>query len=356
MIKKSSSTRSFWIMILSALIIFSFFIFLITRPSEFSLASENTARCSNIADLEKLWFEHSNLQNDTAFVNVIRSRILQISPDSTSLARTLMFLPPRPKYINLIIVPDLSRRIIDSINNPNQSINDIKLLNIIFKNFESSVKNKGLTKDQLMVDLTDPDQASGKFREIADSLVFTPYISKSSTNRKYFEGMSKQFEKHIDSLYKLAVKNPVGADFTIYFNRKLENHIKKSNIFEEYRNIVIILTDGYLEAEHNLYTGSEWQLAKICNDHKKGISMENSIDSAKIWIPSLNQRFRDTEVFLFEINERKKGQNCDFDILRIQWKKWLLSMGIKNVNEPFFFQNEDAILHSSQKIKDLLNK
>ncbi len=189
-----------------------------------------------------------------------------------------------------------------------------------------------------MVDLTDEDQADGQFRSIADSLIFDPYSAKEYVNRKFFDRKVETFPKYIDSLYKLALQRPLGADFTIYFNRKLQNHLRKSDIFEEYRNIVLIITDGYLESEDVLYTGSRNELNQVCSLWKGGMAIEASIDSVKVWIPKPSDFFRETEVYLFEISEQKKGKNCDYDILKTQWKRWLTSMGIKNANDQFFFQ------------------
>ena len=352
--KRKSSTILISILLLFFFLVFGIFVYLITRPSELEGALEKIPRCNDITELEDLWRSYPNL-HDSTLATPIRNRILQLDADSFQIAKALQFLPQRPKYINLIIVPDLSRRIIDTLNNPNQVASDKKILEVIYQGFKNRVKFKGKTKDRLLVDLTDGDQAAGRFRSIADSLLFDPYAAPDFVNRKYFDRKVGTFPKYIDSLYSLALEKPLGADYHIYFSRELQYHLKKSDIYEEYRNIVLIITDGYLEAEHKLYTGATHQLSKVCRDRNYGMTLEASIDSAKIWIPPVSESFLETEVYLFEITERKIGKNCDFDILRMQWKRWLSGMGIKNVNNPFFFQRENAKAHIVDRINQILS-
>lgn len=351
--KRKSSTILIAVLLLFFFLVFSVFVYLITRPSELELALKKIPHCKNVDELENLWKSYPNL-HDSTFSNPIKHRILQFHADSSQIAKALQFLPQRPKFINLIIIPDLSRRITDTINNPNQVESDKRVLKAIYEGFEKRVKFKGKTKDRLLVDLTDDDQAGGQFRIIADSLVFDLSAAPEYVNRKFFDNKVKTFPRYIDSLYSLALSKPCGADFHIYFNRKLQSHLRKSDIFEEYRNIVMIITDGYLESEDSLYTGSRRELSKVCKAWKSGMTIESSIDSIKIWIPPVSESFRETEVYLFEISERKKGENCDFDILKTQWKKWFNSMGIKNINDPFFFQREDATVHIVNKINQII--
>ncbi len=352
---RKSASKLIIILLVGFTLVFSGFIYLITRPSELETALRNLTSCSSVEELESLWKLHPGL-HDTSLANPIRNRAHQLSPDSIQLMRLCQFLPPRPKYFNLIIVPDLSRRLTDSINNPEQIKSDKKILYKIYSEFKNKIKFEGRTKDRLIVDLTDRGQAGGQFRNIADSLIFDPFSASKEANRKFFENKSGFFERYIDSLYSLAITKPLGADYYTYFNRKLENHLIKSNIYEEYKNLVIIITDGYLEAEDKLYTGKGWQLAKICQEIKSGVPIKVSIDSAKLWIPVLPQNFSDVEVYLFEVNERKSGANCDYDILKTQWTAWLSSMGVCNLSQPFFFQREDASTHVTNKIKEILNR
>lgn len=353
--KRKSSTLLISVLLLFFFLVFGVFIYLITRPSELELALKKIPQCSSIDELEGLWMSYPNL-HDSSLATPIKNRILQIHADSSQIAKALQFLPQRPKFINLIIIPDLSRRITDTINNPDQVESDKRVLKAIYEGFEKRVKFKGKTKDRLLVDLTDDDQAGGQFRTIADSLVFDLYAAPEYVNRKFFDKKVETFPKYIDSLYKLALIEPLGADFHIYFNRKLQSHLRKSDIFQEYRNIVMIITDGYLESEDSLYTGSRRELSNVCRAWKNGMTLEASIDSAKIWIPPVSESFRETEVYLFEISEQKKGKNCDFDILKTQWKRWFSSMGIKNINEPFFFQREDASSHVINKINEIMSQ
>jgi hypothetical protein len=74
--------------------------------------------------------------------------------------------------LNIIVIPDLSRRITDTIENPKQIENDLVVLNTIWSSFVEYSKLKQDTKDKLIVDVTDIDQAKGQFSSIANQLQF----------------------------------------------------------------------------------------------------------------------------------------------------------------------------------------
>ncbi|MBK8470889.1 MAG: hypothetical protein IPL33_01015 [Sphingobacteriales bacterium] len=160
-------------------------------------------------------------------------------------------MPPANTSINVIVIPDLSRRITDKLNNPNQISNDTFALNTVWRSFVNYSKLKQNTKDRLMVDVTDIDQAKGQFSDVANQLQFDLSTHKGQSNRLYFTNdKNKQFEQAITTMYQSAKQRPLGADYVFYFKRYLINHIKKSTLFDNYINKVIIITDGYLEAEN----------------------------------------------------------------------------------------------------------
>lgn len=66
---------------------------------------------------------------------------------------------------------------------------------------------------------------------------FTPIV--------YLRKEEARFEANVQDLYKLCAGCP-GADYLDFYNRVVFN-LKKSTIFDRYRNITILITDGYLE-------------------------------------------------------------------------------------------------------------
>lgn len=222
----------------------------IAKPSTHNKAIRELGQSSNIKDVKELWFKYkTDLSQDEEFLQEIRKKIDAVKLSEDEVNTCLDWLPPAPKSINLIIIPDLSRRIID-VNNNEQIKNDKFVLGEIWKAFKDFSKLRQNTKDRLMVDVTDIDQANGQFRSIADSLQFDLSSHKEQSNRLFFKpDIDKRFDEYINKMYELAKQQPLGADYRFYFRRYLKNRLKKRTLYDDYFNKVIIITDGYLETE-----------------------------------------------------------------------------------------------------------
>jgi len=222
------------------------------------------------------------------------------------------------------------------------------------------------TKDRLIVDVTDEGQASGQFRTLANNLIFDlSEHNRGQINRLYFtDEVQNRYTNSIAKLYALGKENPLGGDYWNYFRRNLSRHIKKPTLFDNYRNALIIITDGYLEAEHRLYTG-DWRTRNaIANRIKQGNPIEETVLN-RIKIPEIAQKFPTLEVLILEVNERKRrspqepndpGTTEDYDILQILWSDWFRRLEIKNVNDNFFIHRNDATQLTKNEIDKFLSK
>ena len=118
------------------LIFFGIFIYAITRPSIQSIALKELETSYNTKDVEKVWDKYkADLSKDEEFLFETRKKLTGFSLTEDEINACRNWLPPAPISINLIIIPDLSRRIIDTLNNPDQINNDIFILRTIWKSF-----------------------------------------------------------------------------------------------------------------------------------------------------------------------------------------------------------------------------
>ena len=206
------------------LIFFAIFIFLITRPSNQSKAIKELETSYNKKDVEMVWYKYkADLSQDEEFLFETRKKLSSFDLNEEDLKECRSWLPPAPTSLNLIVIPDLSRRIIDTLNNPNQINNDIFVLETIWKSFVGNSKLKQDTKDKLIVDVTDIDQAKGQFGNVANNLQFDLSTHKDKSNRLYFtSAKDNQFNKSIREMYRLASEKPLGADYVFYLRRYLK--------------------------------------------------------------------------------------------------------------------------------------
>jgi hypothetical protein len=358
-------------LLLTFLLIFVGFIYFITRPSLQSLAIKELQICYNLEDVKQCWYKYkSDLSQDVEFLAETRNRLASFNLSENEIQNCKSWLPQPPTSINLIIVPDLSLRITDTINNPDQIKNDTSLLNAIWSNFVTQTKLKMDSKDRLIVDVTDAGQAGGSFRTVANDLIFDLSENKGKSNRLYFDKIGSRFNQNVSKLYTLASKQPIGADYHYYFEQRLPKNIKKSTLKDNYRNILIIITDGYLESQDAqrtgiwAYTGTFSERKFVSNQLRNGKSYNEALGILKP-IPDCTTHFPDLEILVIEVNPRTKpseqekvdvGTVNDFTILKSQWTNWFKLLGVKNANSEFFIRRNDATQITQKQIGDFLKQ
>ncbi len=337
--------------------VFALFIFLITRPSEQSKAINELPTSMNIQEVKNNWDKHKEkLYNNDDYIEALRARLSSFNLIDSQVIEVKNWLPKPPTSLNLILVPDLSRRLIDNFNNPEQVKNDTILINFVWNVFVDAVKLKMDSKDRLLLDVTDAGQAEDKFRNFANDLIFDLSTHKNQSNRLYFEKQSSKFRDKVDSLYQLAIKKPLGADYWYYFDRNLNKLIQKNTLFDDYRNILIIITDGYLEAEHKLYTGNEALHNSMCREIHAGKGVNQVIAERGLKITPCDVDLSNLEILILEVNERQNGIGCHFDILKKLWADWLKGMKVKNIETDFFIQRNDATDLTKKSIENFIKK
>ncbi len=339
------------------LIFFGIFIYAITRPSIQSIALKELETSYNTKDVEKVWDKYkADLSKDEEFLFETRKKLTGFSLTEDEINACRNWLPPAPISINLIIIPDLSRRIIDTLNNPDQINNDIFILRTIWKSFVDFSKYKQNTKDRLIVDVTDIDQAKGQFGKVANKLQFDLSDHKGKSNRLFFTSdKDKQFENSIEEMYKLAKSKPLGADYSFYFRRYLINHIMKPTLFDNVVNKVVIISDGYLEAENKPADTKIYGYGNPSKDYRNilypAVKSGNILDVISMKglnipiIPKID--LSNTEILVCEVNERKSGKEFDFEILETYWNDWLTRMNAKII---VFLQREQANELTAKKV------
>lgn len=339
--KKKKDKKPLYILF-GFLVFFAIFIYLITIPSSQSIAMKELQTCFNKKDVEMVWYKYKpDLYQNEQFLFEIRKKLTSFNLTEEETKECIGWLPPAPVSINLIVVPDLSRRITDTVNNPKQIENDIVILKTIWKSFVSYSKFRQDTKDKLIIEPTDIDQAKGQFGLVANKLQFDLSDHKDKSNRLYFTPEKNlQFENSITKMYQLAKQKPLGADYRFYLRRYLANHLKKPTLFDNYSNKIIFITDGYLEAENSTF---DTKIYGYKSQLHKAVSIGNVkqfITLNGLNIPRVNDiDFTNSEILICEVNERKSGKGFDYEILKAYWEDWFERM---NAKKPYFLQREQA--------------
>jgi hypothetical protein len=270
------------------------------------------------------------------------------------------------EHINLIITPDLSNRIEGLYPKP---VTDVELITNIYSNYYPdiyNIKNRIIgQKDILQIRFTNPSIISD-FNINLNSLTMDLSVMNPDERINYLakdgnKAMLKALETEVKNIYLNAKQNSTGGDIYNYFKKEITpTVIKKSaqtleideftKVTNIQRNIIVLLTDGYIEA--GLY-GNKNCLNKKClflsktkidqfrNEFLKSGNndLEDFFKSSGYGIiPIKNKILESTEVFVSEMYDRslnpKTGSQTvspnDFEIMVLFWSDWLEKSGVKH--------------------------
>jgi hypothetical protein len=331
--------------------VFSLFVYWLLKPSLEATAITEINSSINIEDVKGVFYKYkSDLITSEEFCQATRDKLNSFGLKQSEIAEIKKWLPSKTDNINIIVVPDLSNRITDNTNNENQIKRDSIIIDAICENFEKKVKLKMNSKDKLTIDVTDRNQAGGKVGELADTLKFNLENFKDKSNRLYFDNHKSQFKAGVQKLYEVAYKFELehpkggGADYVSYFSTTLKSKIKKSTLDDNYTNILIILTDGYLEA-----TKPDGSIVSYYNLNPL------TIDETS------NCKLRDVEVFLLDFNRKKGANDSDEKRLKKWWFDWLKSMNVKNATDEntedeVIVNRVDGYTDVKRKVEEIINR
>jgi len=282
-----------------------------------------------------------------------------------------LFLAARPApkkivitHFNITFAPDLSNRV-----NPNlykRPLNDVDLLKIITNDLYPPIlryRRSENQKDKLLIDFINKGLINqyqvntdkllidfGKFKNQNDRINYIMARTPASRTLKQDEAAMVSEFNHINN--KAASEN-FGADVWTYFNQGVDEHIvlgaeapindEGETYINAYRNILILTTDGYIEA--GIYDkGFDLSKKRIDNfrtaflvSRQKDINQFFKKNKQFRINPVHNEHLKNLEVLVMELYDRslsKTGaatvQPTDMEIIRLFWTEWLQQSGLKH--------------------------
>ncbi|MHB2156381.1 hypothetical protein ACX8XN_18565 [Calditrichota bacterium GD2] len=229
--------------------------------------------------------------------------------------------------VNVLVLLDLSNRI-DPRLHPYQAERDLKIVRTIFNWFERRVKQRlyvhARDRFQIIIAPQPTDYQALLFRN-ADNL-WIDGQELASGGKPRFEKAKHDLFLSLNNIYEQACdsKQFVGADIWTFFRDQLLNLIDPNA-----RNILFILTDGYLDFnasiqyqrphQGNLTTYME--VAKFRNEK----NWHERFNREQIGLLPIPEKFTNLEIMLLEVNLRDIRDRA---ILEKYWFDWFNRMGV----------------------------
>lgn len=254
--------------------------------------------------------------------------------------------------LNISILLDLS----DRIDLPRQQSKDSSYILSLAKEFNNHISKKklGLLYDKIEV-FFDPAPVNPKINELADNLKinYVKGVSKTKWMPKTIENYgilpSQIYEQARSSSKKEGYS---GSDTWGFF----KNHVKDYCIEKCRRNILVILTDGYLYHEANLRKeGNQTSyltpqlLAQLRLNKPK---WQEEIQTRNLGFIPATDGLEDLEVLVIGIQSQNSKHPYAQEIIEAYWQTWLTKMEVKK----YKIKSADLPSHMEKVISDFISK
>ncbi len=261
----------------------------------------------------------------------------------------------KPNNLNISILLDLS----DRIEQPKSIEKDVAYLGSLSKAFVNHIKTKKLVflEDRIQL-FFNPEPSSSAINEIAKNLKIS---FTKNTPQELIEQTQTLYQNEPLKLYEFAKKdsegikgNYPGSDIWRFF----KDNVRDYSMDNCHRNILVILTDGYMyydktemkEGGRTSYLTPNY-LSKL--NLKKSNWKEEMQKQDLGFIPAAKD-LHDLEVLVIGINSLNDDNPYALDIIQEYWSQWFKEMGVVEGN----YKIKNAVIPSNMEgvIMDFINK
>jgi len=266
------------------------------------------------------------------------------------------------KQLNITLLLDLSDRI-DPKKHPvafehyQRDSAIVKIITEYFKAHMAASKAKNVrSKIRVCVEPAPPDPAINRWLETMDI-----DCAKNDVNKQnIYDSVSVWYTQYLDSIYRKTMQtgNWEGSDIWGFFdNKKVELCIAKDTAV--YRNILIILTDGYIYHKSNKVSNGNHHTFLLPENIAKYRPISNEValksqidtDDFGLQVP-LGSNLSKLDILVLEISKEKNdiAHNNDEKILTYVIGKWFDAMKVGK----YEIYNTDLPVHTKGRIENFL--
>ncbi len=257
--------------------------------------------------------------------------------------------------LNISILLDLSDRISpDKYPSPAMEffMRDIGYLESVARSLELHLLNKRVRQidDKIKV-FIDPEPSDRSLNRKINELQV--HFANHNVTKETILNLPKNYDSISKLIYESAIKddNYIGSDIWGFFKNKVDDYC----IDEGYRNIVVILTDGYMyhkDAKMRENNRTSYLLSRDLNTNVLNkANWQKRMDVKDFGFIVANKDLSNLEVLVLGINPAK-GNPYEEDVIRAYWSKWFDEMKVKS----YEIKQADLPTHMDKIIRDFILK
>tara|TARA_R110002033_G_scaffold66981_3_gene117982 strand:+ start:27859 stop:28776 length:918 start_codon:yes stop_codon:yes gene_type:complete len=262
-------------------------------------------------------------------------------------------LPPNENQIvnnlNLSLLLDLSDRI-NPEKYPNTAMEyfnrDVGYIKTVSEVFLEHLSSKKVRQANEKIELFfEPSPSNPQINTLSNNLKYS--ITKDNLSLDLLEEVKKAYSQNPLEIYELAIKddNYVGSDTWRFFKNKVSDYC----IEEGHRNILIILTDGYIfHKDTQLKKGnrSSYLTPQEIRSNKLSVSdWKEKIETQDFGFIPIPIDLSNLEILVLGINPDPKNV-YEEDVIYEYWGKWFTEMNVKRyaIKQADLPSNMDKII------------
>jgi len=259
------------------------------------------------------------------------------------------------KQLNISILLDLSDRISPKIN-PDAQKNDIENIKTITEFFKLNMKDLGAynAKGKIRI-FFNPVPTNRNINSIVSKLIFDCSKMNNKSRKNVYDNVTGLYSKNIEQIYKetIATSTWEGSDVWRFFKDDIKDFcIEKDTT---YRNILVILTDGYLYHKQSVFNDKNRFTYLLGSSNLKKYRTQNweqIVERDDFGIKTERNDLKNLEVIVLEVKAENPSNKIDEDILKFLWKKWFKEMNISH----YQVYHSDLPANTKTRIENFLNQ
>ena len=258
------------------------------------------------------------------------------------------------KQLNISILLDLSDRISPRIN-PNAQQNDIENIKTITEFFKSNMKSLGAYKAKGKIRIFfSPPPANANINSMVSELIIDCSKMDNKGRKEVFDNITEIYMKSLEEIYKQTIATSTwdGSDIWRFFNNDVKDYCIEKDT--NYRNILIIFTDGYLYHQQSVFNNQNrftYLLESNLRQYRRP-NWEQLVEQSNFGIITKRQDLNDLEILVLEVKAENSNNKIDEDILRFLWKKWFKEMNVSR----YEIYSSDLPANTKKRIENFLNQ
>jgi len=275
-----------------------------------------------------------------------------INKDNADNAKKVNF---KEKQLNISILLDLSDRISPKIN-PDAQKNDIENIKTITEFFKSNMTRLGAYKAKGKIRIFfSPPPANANINSIVSKLIIDCSKMDNKGRKSVYDNITGLYALNLEQIYKETIATSAweGSDVWRFFKDDVKDFCIEKDT--SYRNIMIILTDGYLYHKQSVFNNENRFTYLLGNSNLKEYRKQNweqMVEQNDFGIKTERKDLSEMEVLVLEIKAENASNKIDEDILQFLWKKWFKEMNISH----FEAYHSDLPANTKTRIDNFLNQ